>query len=214
MSILKNKNLTPIRTIDFFLPRAIRENSSLSLVDLIRARILACSLASAVVIIWSLLVSVCLLHYIFNKELSLAMIVVPIVTALSSIQYLFFFTAGKLKPSASLFALSFFVAISTCVFFSGGHYSPFIPILVCSPVIAFLINGKREGYYYAGLTLIFGFMLVGFDIIDLNPRQILKEENHFVASALSWFITLSLLVTSLTVFDFLLDKKKNYNDAF
>jgi two-component system NtrC family sensor kinase len=64
---------------------------------------------------------------------------------------------------ANLFGFSGIVAISTCIYFSGGSTSPILPWLATTPIVILLLAGKRSGSFWAicSVTVMVLFTVMG-----------------------------------------------------
>jgi signal transduction histidine kinase len=64
---------------------------------------------------------------------------------------------------ANLFGLSGMLAISTCIYFSGGLTSPILPWLATTPIVILLLAGKRSGSFWAicSVTIMVLFTVMG-----------------------------------------------------
>jgi signal transduction histidine kinase len=64
---------------------------------------------------------------------------------------------------ANLFGLSGIIAISTCIYFSGGLASPILPWLATTPIVILLLAGKKSGSFWAvcSVTVMIMFTIIG-----------------------------------------------------
>jgi signal transduction histidine kinase len=64
---------------------------------------------------------------------------------------------------ANLFGLSGILAISTCIYFSGGLASPILPWLATTPIVILLLAGKKSGSFWAicSVTVMIMFTVIG-----------------------------------------------------
>ena len=93
------------------------------------------------------------------------------------------------------------------IILTGGSESPVLPALACVPVIAFLIGGRREGTYNAALAFVFIAVLLILHAYEFPMMQLIPDHNEQVSLYLSgmvWFVTFSVIIICLYVYDVLL----------
>ncbi len=196
------------KKIDTLLPQSARENTSLNLEELIRSRVLIsilfCSVAATVLA----LILFSILQFVTENDFTNPLIIAGTCFVVVMLIYLFYIKTGKLDATGMLYSLCFFIAVIVSVVLTGGYSSPVKQILVCSPVLAFLIGGRQEGLYNGVLVFVAGVILIlldatGFELLQIMPVEILPY-----LSASIWFITVLMLVICLYVYDLLLEDKR------
>jgi hypothetical protein len=194
-----------IKAIDPCLPRSFRDNNTLSLADLIRARVLVtimlCGISS---IVFSLLV-LAISHLVSGQDFGNAMTIALICGVALILNYLFFYKSGRLDASAILFSLTFFLATIISTIITGGFDSPVKIMLVCTPVVAFLIGGRQEGMYNAALSYVVGIVLLILHVYDFPMMQIMPETVLPYLHGIVWLVAMVLIVVCLYVYDVLLE---------
>jgi hypothetical protein len=198
-----------INALDPWLPPSIRDSASLSLEDLIRSRVLVCILLSSTLAALFALLLCIILDVVTRFSFINPIIIAAICFIIVLLDYLFFYKTGKLDASAILYSLSLFVACIVSVILTGGYQSPVKQVLICCPVISFLISGRQEGIYNAALIYVVGLALLvldsmGFDMLQIMPNEILP----YLSGAI-WLITIVMIVVCLYVYDLLLEDKRS-----
>jgi len=198
-----------IKAIDPCLPRLFRVSTSLSLADLIRARVLVTIMVSAIAAIAFTLAVLVISQLVSGNDFSNSIIMACICLAVVILNYLFFYKSGRLDASAMLFSLTFFLTTVVSTILSGGYDSPVKIMLVGSPVVAFLIGGRQEGFYHAALSYVVGMVLLLLHVFEFPMMQIMPEATLPYFDGIIWMLVLVLVVVCLYVYDVLLEEMRN-----
>ncbi len=198
-----------IKAIDPYLPPSFRDNANLSLEDLIRARVLATIMFSAVAAILFTIVVLGTAQKISGNDFRSPLTIAGICSVVVLLNYVFFYKSGRLDASAILFSLTFFLATVICTILTGGFESPVRIMLVCTPVVAFLVGGRQEGIYNAALSFVVGMVLLFLKVYDFPMMQIMPADVLPYVAGLVWLLTLVLIVICLYIYDVLLEDTRN-----
>jgi hypothetical protein len=194
---------------DSWLPPGLRENTAVSLAALIRARVLVsvlvCSMTLSVI---SLLVFVVVYLRAENGSLLPALITTACL-GVACLNYFYFYKTANLDASGIFYSFSLFAILVGSTVVTGGYHSPVKIMLICCPILSFLISGRHEGFYNAALVFVVGIILLTLDQIDFKLIQIMPPDLLVYISGLSWFGTLVLIVLCLYIYDLLLDQKRS-----
>lgn len=110
---------------------------------------------------YKLIISTIIITFFFLLEYLILCLIVrfPIaiwthaVVMLWFIPVLFMIRNGMNKVAASnLYIFAGVVDINVSIYFSGGMYSPVIPFLASSPIVALLLAGKPSGFFWMGIN--------------------------------------------------------------
>ncbi|TAN15887.1 MAG: adenylate/guanylate cyclase domain-containing protein [Chitinophagaceae bacterium] len=94
---------------------------------------------------------------------------------------LFMIRNGMNKTTASnLYILAGVIDINVSIYFSGGMYSPVIPFLASSPIVALLLAGKPSGFFWMSVNTLcaVAFCIMSYfhfpfpDDYDLNRKTV------------------------------------------
>ncbi|MCB1615821.1 MAG: hypothetical protein KDI30_07385 [Pseudomonadales bacterium] len=121
-------------------------------------------------------------------------------------QCLFFYSVARIEISGIVFSATFFLCALLAVIFTGGWVSPVMQLFFCAPIISFLLAGRQEGFYTSALVVIGGFGLMWVDQTGFEFKQVMRPENHYYAEAAIWVITSFLLISSLAIYDMMLEE--------
>jgi len=198
-----------IKAIDPCLPRSFRDNNTLSLADLIRARVLVTIMLSGMVSILFTLLVLGISQTMSGHDFSNPVIIAIICGVALTLNYLFFYKSGRLDAAAILFSLTFFLATIISIIITGGFDSPVRIMLVCTPVVAFLVGGRQEGIYNAALSYVVGIVLLILHAFDFPMMQIMPEAVMPYLHGIVWLIATVLIVVCLYVYDVLLEDMRD-----
>lgn len=198
-----------LKGIDPFLPPDLRDNTVLSLEGLIRSRVLTvvliCSISLTAFSFLAFGVSYLFTGHDFFKPLLFCFASLLLVC----LNYLHFYKTAKLDLSGIFYSLSFFTVCVISIAITGGYDSPVMQILICCPVISFLISGRYEGFYNAALVFVVGIVLLILNQINFPLWQIMPTDVLPYISGIVWLGTIVLIVLCLTIYDLLLDQKRS-----
>ncbi len=208
-SIEETEGHNIFKAVDPWLPPGIRNNAALSLEALIRSRILTCVLLCSIGVTIFSFVICSFLYLVTDYDFKNPVIFSTVCFAVVGLDYVYFYRSAKLESSGILYSLSFFIICVIIIVITGGNDSPVRQILVCCPVISFLISGRQEGFYNAALVFVVGVALlildnIGFKLIQIMPDDILPH-----LSVIVWLVTITLIVVCLYIYDLLLDEKRS-----
>jgi len=198
-----------LKDIDRWLPPDLRDNAALSLEGLIRSRVLTCILVCSIVLTTFSFFTLSLLHLVTNHNFFRPIIFCLASLLLVCLNYLYFYKAAKLDLSGIFYSLSFFSVCVISIVLTGGYDSPVRQILICCPVISFLISGRHEGFYNAALVFVVGVVLLILDQINFELLQIMPTDILPYISGIVWLGTIVLIVLCLYIYDLLLDQKRS-----
>jgi hypothetical protein len=123
-----------------------------------------------------------------------------------SLEVLIFYKSENIATSGLIFSMMFFTLTFTTVVITGGWQSPIMLLFFCSPVISFLVGGRSEGLYIATLVFICGTLLMVAEQMDFSLFQILTADNIEKIRFGIWMTSISIIVSCLTTYDFLLEE--------
>lgn len=194
-----------LRFMDPWLPPGIRTNTSLSLEGLIRSRVLVCILLFSIFITAFSLILCAVFQLATEHDFAKPIIISAVCCIMVGLNYLYFYRSAKLDASGIMYSLLFFLVVVVAVVLTGGYLSPVKQILLCCPVMSFLISGRYEGFYNAALVFVFGVALLILDSIGFNLIQILPAAIIPFISGITWFVTVMLTIMCLYIYDLLLE---------
>lgn len=191
--------------LDRLLPDKVT-TGSVAIDLLTRARVQTAMLLISLSIVGLLFFVFLVLQLSATSDFTSALIALGPATFLLVLQCLFFYSSGRVEISGIIFSASFFLCVLLAVIFTGGWSSPVMQLFFCAPIISFLLAGRQEGFYTSALVVIGGFGLMWIDQTGFEFKQIMKPENRYYADAAVWFITSFLLISSLAIYDMMLEE--------
>lgn len=197
-----------INAIDPYLPAAIRNNSTLTLEDLIRSRVLVSLVMGAAILITISLITLLISWYFTREDFTIPLVLAIFCIVLIGLNYVYFYKTGRLDSAGELFSLTVFLLAVVSVVLTGGFDSPTLPSLACIPVIAFLVGGRQEGIYNAALAFSFVIVLLVLHSYEFPMMQLLPEQVRLYLSGIIWFVTFSVIIICLYVYDVLLEETR------
>lgn len=198
-----------LQAIDPWLPPGIRDNTAISLEGLIRSRVLACILVCSTALTAFSFLAFGLLYLTTDHDFLRPILFSFMALILVSLDYLYFYKSAKLDSSGIFYSLSFFCVCVLSIALTGGYDSPVKQILICCPVISFLISGRHEGFYNAALVFVVGVVLLILEQIDFKLLQIMSADVLPYISGIVWLGTIVMIVLCLYIYDLLLDQKRS-----
>jgi membrane protein CcdC involved in cytochrome C biogenesis len=105
-----------------------------------------------------------------------------------------FHSSANLYAVSIAFSITFYISITTATALTGGWTSPVVPLLLCTPVIVFLISGWREAEYAVLLTLATGMVFMVLDLLLIKLPQFMHEENRPYALGVVWLLACTILL--------------------
>jgi hypothetical protein len=202
-------SLNILKGIDPCLPPGIRGNSAISLEGLIRSRVLACILVCSIALTAFSFLAFGLLYLLTEHDFFKPVVFCFASLVLVSLNYLYFYKSAKLDAAGIFYSLSFFSVCVISIVLTGGYASPVKQMLICCPVISFLISGRHEGFYNAALVFVVGVVLLILDQINFPLLQIMSADVLPYISGIVWLGAIVLIVLCLYIYDLLLDQKRS-----
>lgn len=198
-----------LKGIDAWLPPGIKANTAISLEGLIRSRVLACILVCSIALTAFSFFTFGLLYLITDHDFFKPIIFCFASLILVCLNYLYFYKSAMLDSSGIFYSLSFVSVCVISIVLTGGYDSPVRQILICCPVVSFLISGRHEGFYNAALVFVVGVVLLTLDQINFQLLQIMSPDVLPYISGIVWLGTIVLIVLCLYIYDLLLDQKRS-----
>lgn len=195
-----------IRLIDTCLPPGLRDNSGMALNELIRARVLTGLLISGATLIVIMITTLAFCWLFSGENFLILMVVTVTALVLVLLNALFFYRTSRVNSAAILYSLTVFIVSVISIIMTGGFTSPAMPILICLPVLAFLIGGRHEGVYNAALTYATATILLILNAYEFPMMQLMAPAVALYMAGLTWFATLAVIVICLYVYDVLLEE--------
>ncbi len=193
------------RLLDRWLPANLDERLGNRPELKIRARIMVGLYLANVIILAASCLLFALLHLFTHHDLSIALGCTVGAGLLLYAQIAMFYRLGNVGASAIFYSMTFFGSTLAVLIFTGGWASPVRQLFFCAPVISFLVGGRHEGFYIAGLTLVVGLVMLIADHLGFQIFQVIKPENAVIANAVLWDISINLLMACLAVYDAILE---------
>lgn len=185
--------------IDSFLPPAMRASPTLTWDSRVKAWSMLMVLGLSMFIPFCALLFFAALHVFTDMDFSQACLAMLFILFLMFVQHMYFYSYGRLEITANAYSLQAFISYVTAIFYTGGWHSPVMPLLVCSPLIAFMTGGYRAGI----ATTVAVFVAV---VMFFNERFNVKiisiiapVENTETVGLAIWLMVLSVLAFFLMV---------------
>jgi len=198
-----------IKAIDPCLPLTFRESTNLSLEDLIRARVLVAIMLSAIVSTSVTIVVLFISQKLSRGDFSSPIIIASVTDVILILDYIFFYKSGRLDASAILFSLTFFLGVVISTILTGGFDSPVRIMLICTPIVAFLVGGRQEGIYNVALSFVVGMIFLVLKSYEFPMMQVMPENILTYMSGIVWTLALVLIIVCLYVYDVLLEDTRD-----
>jgi len=99
------------------------------------------------------------------------------------------------------------VVISTIL--TGGFDSPVRIMLICTPIVAFLVGGRQEGIYNVALSFVVGMIFLVLKSYEFPMMQVMPENILTYMSGIVWTLALVLIIVCLYVYDVLLEDTRD-----
>lgn len=198
-----------LKSVDRWLPPELRDNHVLSLEALIRSRVLVCVLICSMSLTAFAFLTFGLLYLVTDYDFFRPVMFSFASLILVCLNYVYFYKSAMLDSSGIFYSLSFVSVCVISIVLTGGYDSPVRQILICCPVISFLISGRYEGFYNAALVFVIGLVLLILDQIDFKLLQIMSVDVLPYISGIVWLGTIVLIVMCLYIYDLLLDQKRS-----
>lgn len=194
--------------LDHYLPPPIRLDQQLSHETRIRARTMVAVLGLSVIIPILLLVTYGGLHLLTGHDFSRNLNILIVIEILLVSQHLYFHSYGNLHLTAGAYSAQFLLITSTFVFLSGGlFHSPLLPILLCSPMIAFITISFRAALWHAGIITMVMAVLLLLHIQGISLPNYGHPENFHITQTVIWGFTFFTLMMLLLVTEQLIQAK-------
>jgi len=190
--------------LDRLLPHYSEQRTSNKIENRIRARILVGLFFSSAIVITSCLFVFLLIHLFTDRNFSAALIILSITAIILGLQGFMFYRLGNVGTSAIIFSMTFFAVSFGAVIITGGWNSPARLLLFCSPMISFLVDGRREGFYITGLVLVVGLIMFLAQKFGWQFFQVMQGRNRNIVEVIVWVISINIMVTCLAVYDAIL----------
>lgn len=185
--------------IDNFLPPAMRDTPALTWDYRVKAWSMVMVLGLSLLIPFGALLVFAGLHLFTELDFSQACIVILFIVFLIFVQHLYFQSYGKLEITANAYCLQAFASYCAAVYYTGGWHSPVMPLLICSPLIAFMTSGYRAGVT-ATLAVFVSVCLFFNERYNENITNIITpSQNSDIVALVIWLMVLSILAFFLMV---------------
>ena len=139
----------------------------------------------------------------------MAIVILTIASIVLGLQIFLFYRVANIGASAVIFSMTFFGATMAVMIFTGGWSSPVRLLFFCAPMISFLVDGRREGFYITGLVLVSGLMVFVAQKTGWQFFQVIDGTNGDIVSVIIWIISVNIVVTCLSVYDAVLHDLSN-----
>lgn len=198
---MRNQYHSITHFLDRWLPDYTEQRSSSMVENRIRARILVGLFFSAMLIVATTLLLFLLMHVFTDKNFIIAIIVLSIAAVLLLVQTFMFYRVANVSASAIIFSMTFFGTTLAVMIFTGGWSSPTRLLFFCAPMISFLVDGRREGFYITALVLICGLLMFIAQKAGWQFFQVIDGKNGAIVEVIMWIISINIMVTCLAVYD-------------
>jgi len=190
--------------LDRWLPDYADQLTASKTENKIRARILVGLFFSCMIIVGASLLLFLLLQILTDRNFTMAIIILFTAGAVLALQTFMFYKLANIGASAIIFSMTFFGATLAVMIATGGWNSPTRLLFFCSPMISFLVDGRREGLYIAALVLIAGLIMFIAQKIGWQFFQVIDGRNGDIVEIIIWVISINIMVTCLAVYDAIL----------
>jgi hypothetical protein len=201
---MSNKYHSITRILDRWLPDYSDPRFSNKIENKIRARILVGLFFSSMLIIVATLFLFLILHLFTDRNFTMAIIILSAAAILLLIQTFMFYRLANIAASAIIFSMTFFGTTLIVMIATGGWHSPTRLLFFCAPMISFLVDGRREGFYITGLVLICGLIVFAAEHAGWQFFQVIDGRNGDIVEVTMWIIGINIMVTCLSVYDAIL----------
>ena len=190
--------------LDRWLPDFSEQRSGNKIENKIRARVLVgLFFSNILIVIGSLLLFLCI-HFFTDRGFTAALIILSSVAVVLALQTFMFYRVGNVSASAIIFSMTFFAITLGVMIITGGWSSPTRLLFFCSPMISFLVDGRREGVYVTGLVLVVGLITFVAQKMGWQFFQVMQGRDRNIVEVIVWIISINIMVTCLTVYDAIL----------
>lgn len=198
--------------LDRWLPDYTEQRSGNHIENKIRARILVGLLFSNLLIVFVTFQLFLILHLTTDSSFSNALVFLSCAGLVLALQTFMFYRLGNISASAMVFSMTFFVTTLAVMIATGGWSSPARLLFFCSPMISFLVDGRREGLYITGLVLVIGLIVLIAERSGWQFFQVINGKNGNIVEVVIWIMSINIMMTCLTVYDAILhDFSKRIN---
>ena len=187
--------------LDRWLPDYADQSTSNKVENKIRARILVGLFFSTALIVAVTLVLFLFLHLLTDRNFIMAIIVLSVAAIVLMIQTFMFYRVANIGASAIIFSMTFFGSTLAVMIATGGWNSPTRLLFFCAPMISFLVDGRREGFYITGLVLASGLIMFIAQKTGWQFFQVINGTNGDIIDVIMWVISINIMVTCLAVYD-------------
>lgn len=159
-----------------------------------RARTLVAVLGFSIVLPLLTLLIVLGLHLFTARDFMPAIISLVGIVVVLVFQQVLFHSSANLYAASIAFSITFYLSLTAATALTGGWTSPVTPLLLCTPIIVFLISGWREAEYAVLLTFATGMVFMVLDLLFIKLPQFMHEENRPYALGVVWFLACIVLL--------------------
>jgi len=135
----------------------------------------------------------------------MAIIVLTIAIVVLALQVFAFYRVASISASAVIFSMTFFGTTLAVMIVTGGWNSPVRLLFFCAPMISFLVDGRREGFYITGLVMFSGLLVFVAQKTGWQFFQVIDGTNGEIVSVIIWIIGVNIMVACLAVYDAILN---------
>lgn len=185
--------------VDQFMPPAMRDTPALTWDYRVKAWSMLMVLGLSLFVPLCALLLFAGLHFFTPFDFSQACIILLLVLFVIFVQHLYFHSYGKLDITANAYSIQAFISYILTIYYTGGWHSPAMPIIFCSPLIAFMTGGYRIGT--AATVAVFIAVCVFFnERYNENITSIITPaQNSDIVGLVIWLMVLSIVAFFLMV---------------
>jgi hypothetical protein len=194
------------KTIDYFVPPKLRDNDALTQQESIRARVLIGLLIGSIGMLLISLIIMLIAWLISDESFLVPTVLSMLILVVLLSNGLLFYRNGRVDSAAAYFSLTTFIVILGSILLTGGYGSPAMLLLICVPIVAFLIGGRHEGIFNSALVYITATTLLILHAYNVPMMQLISDEVVLYLAGLIWFATTGAVVICLYVYDVLLEE--------
>lgn len=189
--------------LETLVPAQIRTNRSLSILHRARATAMVATLGLSILVPIITLLVLALFQFFTDRNFSQAMAIVIVVEVLLVTQHLYFQSYGNLALTARAYSLQYFFSIVATMLYTGGWYSPAMPLLLCAPMIAYMTIHYRAAMWHLFWVLCTYGALMALHTSGKKLPNIMPAETYDYILATCWGLCLLVFALFLMVCQYL-----------
>lgn len=198
-----------IRLLEDMVPASIRQQRHVSAEELMRAKAMVAILVISIALPLVVLLNYLILQATTSNDFTRSIYILIATEVWLVSQHVYFQTYGNLRLTAAMYSLQYLLSVTLTVLVTGGWGSPFLVLLLGSPMVAFMTISYGAALWHIALVLLLVIFLLTLHHFQLAwLPDISYHANAPYNQFIAWDMVLLLFGCFLVILEHLVRSRK------